>query len=332
MKRIMLLMLSFVVALAIVSCKRESQSPSMTAQSVIGTATLVTASGERALKMGDAVAASDSIVTGDRSIVDILYGEQALLRISENSKLAVQELISDKTDNTKLYMDKGKLHVTLAKMKKGSFTVDTPTMVAAVRGTSFRIVVGDDRTRLDVLKGSVRVNPVVEGKVAEDVSQMVETRQTVEVDQEVAAAAVNDKKEMPIVALQPQEIKAIVEEGKDIPAPVIEKLETDVKREMKEDVLQLPQAVEQQKEPEKDARAQMAEQRRKQQAAAQQQAQAQQRAKQAQDAQAQEQARLAALKKQADEEKARQDQIRAQQEGQRKEKEKRDRASNIPTL
>jgi hypothetical protein len=332
MKRIMLLMLSFVVALAIVSCKRESQSPSMTAQSVIGTATLVTASGERALKMGDAVAASDSIVTGDRSIVDILYGEQALLRISENSKLAVQELISDKTDNTKLYMDKGKLHVTLAKMKKGSFTVDTPTMVAAVRGTSFRIVVGDDRTRLDVLKGSVRVNPVVEGKVAEDVSQMVETRQTVEVDQEVAAAAVNDKKEMPIVALQPQEIKAIVEEVKDIPAPVIEKLETDVKREMKEDVLQLPQAVEQQKEPEKDARAQMAEQRRKQQAAAQQQAQAQQRAKQAQDAQAQEQARLAALKKQADEEKARQDQIRAQQEVQRKEKEKRDRASNIPTL
>lgn len=324
MKKIVVVVLSVVVTTAVLSCKRESQAPTMTAQSVIGSATLVTASGEHALKMGDVISVSDAIVTGERSIVDILYGEQALLRIGENSKLAVQELIGEKTDNAKLFMDKGKMHVTLAKMKKGTFSVDTPTMVAAVRGTSFRIVVGDDTTRLDVLKGAVKVNPVVEGKVAEEITQVIETKQTVQVDQEIAAAAVNEKKEIPVTELQPQEIKAIVDEVRDIPVPVIDKLENDAKREMKEDVLQLPQAVEEQKEPEKDTRA-MEEQRRKQAAAAA--AAAQQRAKHAQ-----EQERLAALKKQADEEKARQEQIKVQQEAQRKEKEKRDRASNIPTL
>ncbi len=322
------ILFSIIVIAAFSSCKKEEPRAGITAQAVFGSAVLVSGAGERPLKAGDAVGMNDAVVTGEKSIVDLLYGASGLIRLGENSKLNVSELAGDKGDDTKLFMEKGKLHVTISKIKKGGFLVNTPTLVAAIRGTSFRIVVDEKKSRLDVLKGTVKMNPIVEGKVAEDLTTTVEMTQTVEVDEKIARAAVEEKKEIGVTALRPQEIQEIVDEVKDITEPVMEKLNDDVKKELKQDVMTLPQAAELEKASDEAAKAQQLEQQREAQLK-------QRRQKETENAQLrmkQEQDRLTALKKQEDEEKARQAQLKAQQEQQRKEKEKRDRASNIPTL
>ncbi len=75
------------------------------------------------------------------------------------------------------------MFVTVSKLAKGSsFEVASPTTIAAVRGTSFRVTADENSSRIDVLSRKIKVNPVQEGKVIESIETVIETNNTVSLD------------------------------------------------------------------------------------------------------------------------------------------------------
>ena len=109
-------------------------------------------------KIGDSVIVNDSIQTGNKSFAVIQFGNSALLKLNEGSSLKVTSLESGKKDEIKLFLQYGNAFNRI--VKKGSeYTIKTPTMVAAVRGTTFSIIQkkDSDNGRCLVLEGSVNV-------------------------------------------------------------------------------------------------------------------------------------------------------------------------------
>ncbi|MBN2434419.1 MAG: FecR domain-containing protein [Spirochaetes bacterium] len=116
-------------------------------------------------KNGSAVSINDKVNTGDiiktsgLSSCDIQIGD-SMIRIKENSNLTITlSLIDSNSEQTDLSLDSGKV---LCKPKKlldnESFTVRTPTAVAAVRGTQFSVTTDSLKTtRIKVFDGEVKV-------------------------------------------------------------------------------------------------------------------------------------------------------------------------------
>ena len=107
----------------------------------------------------DKVYAGDIIKTSGLSSCDIQIGG-SMIRIKENSNLTVtQALITSNSEQTELSLDSGKI---LCKPKKlldnESFTIRTPTAVAAVRGTQFSVTTDSLKTtKIKVYDGEVKV-------------------------------------------------------------------------------------------------------------------------------------------------------------------------------
>ena len=231
-------------AMILVSCKeRDGAGPAMTAQNIVGTAKITAGGIDRDLKAGDTIAIGEIILTGDKSIADIVYAETGYIRVYEQSRVMVQALVTPSNADTRLFMNRGKLFLILGKLKNGTFAVDTPTLVVSVTGTSFRVIAGERKTKLDVLAGKVKVIPVSGGIASDTNAQDVAANQTLEADTTTAETAVREKRNMPLAALTPQEFKAIAEEVRSISDEVIEKIDPDSRKELKYEVLKLPGAV-----------------------------------------------------------------------------------------
>lgn len=238
MKKSISLILLLLISLPI-SCKKEKPEASqLIVQSTIGNVTVQSATVKRVPLVGDVIKEGEMIVTKDRSVIDIQYGTQGVLRISENSRVTIAVLLSSEAgDQTNLTMDEGKLFVTISKLRKNSkFEVSTKTSVAAVRGTTFRVVARAKSSKIDVLSGRIRVNPVKDGKVIEGVEKVVETNRTVVLDEKIVEEIVEKKKEIEVATLKPEDVDEIREEVKDI--TVSEKVAEEVKKEIKEVVLE----------------------------------------------------------------------------------------------
>jgi hypothetical protein len=111
------------------------------------------------LAIGDVIKESDSITTGERSSCDVKIGS-SIIRIKEKSKMSFASLSSkDSSENTSLELQEGRLLCKPKKLLKSeSFTVRTPTAVAAVRGTEFTIESDPEKTtRIKVFDGKVAV-------------------------------------------------------------------------------------------------------------------------------------------------------------------------------
>ena len=158
------LLLSIIICLAVcvaaAGCKKEDPDRTVKIYSIVGEGKNTSIAAERPAAVGDLLSAGDSIRTGENSIADILFGTTGVIRIQSASKIAVAELMNPETGDTQIDMTSGRLNVTLAKLKKGDFRVKTGTAVAAVRGTTFRITADGKATRLDVVSGTVRGNPL----------------------------------------------------------------------------------------------------------------------------------------------------------------------------
>jgi hypothetical protein len=90
--------------------------------------------------LGDALLAADTIVTGTNGSVEILLGDEGVLKLAKNTSLRlVTALAAHGVErSTEVTMQYGKLVAVLHKEKKNeSFNVVTPTSIAGVRGTSF---------------------------------------------------------------------------------------------------------------------------------------------------------------------------------------------------
>lgn len=98
---------------------------------------------------------NDSIRTAAGSWADLRVGMVGGVKIKENSEIKLSELSSnpDGSENIILYMTIGEMLVDVRGIQKGSdFQVQTPTTVAAVRGTIYNIKVVGEKTELKEAK------------------------------------------------------------------------------------------------------------------------------------------------------------------------------------
>ena len=221
------------------NCKKEQKEISrLTVQSAIGNVIIKSADGEREPVIGEEIKQGDRIITSQKSIIDIQYRTNGVLRINENSNVEIALLFSsDGVEHSKLNMAEGKIFVTISKLTKDSkFEVKTNTTVAAVRGTSFRVIAGKKESKIDVVAGKIKVNPVKDGQVIEKIEKIVETNNTVVLDEKAVDEVVEGKKEIEVVQLKTEDVEEIREEVKDI--KVSEQLKEEVKEEIKEVILE----------------------------------------------------------------------------------------------
>lgn len=94
---------------------------------------------------------NDSIRTGAGSWADLRVGMVGGVKIKESSEIKLSELSSnpDGSENIILYMTLGEMLVDARGIQKDSdFQVQTPTTVAAVRGTIYNVKVVGEKTEL----------------------------------------------------------------------------------------------------------------------------------------------------------------------------------------
>jgi hypothetical protein len=108
----------------------------------------------------------DAVRTAAESRLEIKLDEESVVRIGENSELEITKpnLMNLAGGETQAKLKKGKIWSNVRRMAEDQrrMTVSTPTVVAAIRGTVFRIdIPEDDLTVLRVYEGSVeaRENP-----------------------------------------------------------------------------------------------------------------------------------------------------------------------------
>jgi hypothetical protein len=117
------------------------------------------ATNEQALRSGD------KVKTLEESRGEVAFADGSIIRIDANSNLDIVELKKSKAGQTataKVWS--GKVWASVNKMsKKTKFELESPTAVAAVRGTVFRMTVADDQTtKVAVYAGEVKVEPMPE--------------------------------------------------------------------------------------------------------------------------------------------------------------------------
>jgi len=206
-------------------------------QSIIGDVRISGISGSREAKVGDNIGLSESIVTAKKAVADLVFGSSGVIRINENSKVKVKSIADKKTSDTVLDMDKGRIYVTLAKLKGNGFRVKTPTAVASVRGTSFTVVADNKGAKLSVAKGTVAVNPVKDGKIFEEKSASVEAgNKTGYIDKKSVEKIIAGRMEIPVMEMTPAEKIEIQTEVKNIKIETIPDLSMELKEEVKQQV------------------------------------------------------------------------------------------------
>ena len=191
MRTFLVFMSALCIAFA-VSCSKKAENPDAAVSFFRGD---VTRNGSP-VSIGDVVSESDTIITAAQSSCDIRLGG-SIIRIKEKSTLIFSALaLGGAAEKTSLELGQGKLLCKPKKLLKDeSFTVKTPTAVAAVRGTEF-IVESDanQTTRIKVFDGKVkvakRVKPLEEKMDAVmEASSAVETKESVIITKKETAEA-----------------------------------------------------------------------------------------------------------------------------------------------
>jgi hypothetical protein len=132
-------------------------------KSVTGSVQLKRASETRyeMLKSGILIRVGDEIVTRQGSTV-IELADGSIIRLDEQSNLVFNRLSHfGKTGmvDTQLRLNKGSLTTDIPPLVKGSrYEIKTPSAVAAVRGTEFRLRSDENGTQLEVLEGTVELS------------------------------------------------------------------------------------------------------------------------------------------------------------------------------
>jgi hypothetical protein len=237
MKHIISILIIASITVGMTACKKEDPEKTVKVYSMVGNVKVVISKAEKPATVGDVLLAGDSIRTGADSIADILFGTAGIIRVQPDSDIAIATLMDTATGDSQLNMSAGKMNVTLAKLKKGDFRVQTPTAVASVRGTTFRITADKKAMRLDVVTGAVKVNPVQNNIVVTEIEKTVETNQTVNLDEKAVKQAVEKKKEIKVNELKAEEVEQIKDEVKNIKPEILEKLNKDARKEIKEKIL-----------------------------------------------------------------------------------------------
>ncbi|AYR07381.1 sigma factor regulatory protein, FecR/PupR family [Leptospira borgpetersenii serovar Hardjo-bovis str. Sponselee] len=110
------------------------------------------------LHRGDLLNESDVILTNAGGAVDIGLTDSSVIRVKENSRLILKELGENNGSQIRINLTAGRLLNVVEKEKKGSnFYVETPSVVAGVRGTSFEVSASQNESTVFVAEGAVEV-------------------------------------------------------------------------------------------------------------------------------------------------------------------------------
>jgi hypothetical protein len=317
MKKINILITMFLLFILAGCGKKEAPVPEAAndfffkVQFTLGDVKLAGASGEKPALQGDQLKVSDIIITGKKSVADLVFGTSGVIRINENSRVTITS-IADKTgNNTEMNMENGKVFLTLSKLRGTGFKVKTPTAVASVRGTSFTVLSDKKGAKLSVSKGTVAVNPVKDGKIIEDKTVAVETgNKTDYIDKKTVEKIIMGEMQIPVMEMTPAEkieVQAVVKEMKIEAMP---ELSLELKEEIKQEIAAEPVKEEKKPEVKKESTAP------KEDKAALMKKLDEEKKQKEEELRKQEQE----LKKQAEEKKVKEEKV------------KKDRASNIPTM
>ncbi len=147
------------------ACKEPPKKPAATHAAavvfVVGNdAKIVTAKGQVAAVKGAILQQGDSIQTGPKSQVDLLLPGKILIRIDQHTTVAMREFAAaDGSQSDKLYLQRGLIFAKVTKLgAHSSFAIQTPTIVAGVRGTEF-MTTSDEKGagKVAVTEGTVAV-------------------------------------------------------------------------------------------------------------------------------------------------------------------------------
>lgn len=106
-------------------------------------------------KVGDMLENNSIIYSSDDSYALVHYKfTNGTLRVFPNS---VVNVVSVDSLNTKVSLTKGKILNDLKEKIKGSYTVETNSTVASVRGTAFEVLLSEEGTDINVVEGKVDV-------------------------------------------------------------------------------------------------------------------------------------------------------------------------------
>jgi len=114
--------------------------------------------GIKRLFSGDLVKPGEIIVTGQDGTVDLAFSEGSLVRVSPNGRLTIREFMVTDKSAVNLELKKGDvLSIVQRQSASDSFRITTPTAIAGVRGTTFRVSTTGESTRISLIEGSVEI-------------------------------------------------------------------------------------------------------------------------------------------------------------------------------
>jgi hypothetical protein len=242
------ILLAFV---CVFGCKKESKPPLAVAVNgiinfVTGTVKLEVKGAVTDAKIGDTVVEGAKISTvGSKSIAEIYIGDHAI-KVTGDSSIAFPRLVLlNGGQVTDLSVTKGGVFSKITKKldKNDSFTVRTPTAVAAVRGTEFMVEETDGKSNIACVDGKVEVADTqnAEKNVVLDAKEEV----TVDKGGDLVKKQIESDK---LIRLQ------LIANIKDIQADIKQKYEdqkADMRKKFEEQREQIRQAVVDQREKDK---------------------------------------------------------------------------------
>jgi hypothetical protein len=241
MKRIMPI-LALITLFTIFNCsKTEEGSGGFIVQNYIGTVSIQGTGASRLPEIGSPVSEGDTVITGSQSTIDLVYNETALLRINENTTVRIDSLMARIKNTMEIALEKGTVYTAVEKLKSDeNFRISTKTMVAAVRGTNFRVSADENSSETDVLTGTVKVNPVQDGRVVSDISNEVRENNSAEIKKEQIGEILKSRK-LAVAPIRAERMKRFRDDLNGIDHAVIDRLNPRLRKEFRMNILQMKQ-------------------------------------------------------------------------------------------
>jgi hypothetical protein len=126
----------------------------------------------------------DRINTGSNGSVTISLRDEHFVKLGGQATLTIKELRTDQVTGgiwARLALTRGLLMAVVSSLTSpdSRFEVDTPTAIAAVKGTSFQVAAGGKSTSISVLEGSVAASGFREASVQPEEVEVKEGFETV---------------------------------------------------------------------------------------------------------------------------------------------------------
>ncbi|MEQ8229881.1 MAG: peptidylprolyl isomerase [Rhodospirillales bacterium] len=113
----------------------------------------------QSVQPGDDLVAAETVVTRNKSAIDIRLTDQSTVMIGENSELLLDELVYGRDENKvtgAFRMVSGAIRFASSGVPM-DFLIKTPTATIGIRGTQFDVLVDRDRTEVAVIEGLIQV-------------------------------------------------------------------------------------------------------------------------------------------------------------------------------